>query len=328
VSWRPSGPLDQEPLVAERREEAAREPAPSRLWAPGYLENELAHGRLDLLVWKPGDAEEQGLVVWQRIGPAGSRVVALWVTPRHRTEATLAALLTEVVRTGDLPPCVMVPDRSPGYPGGAIGEVLPALGFRHVDRVRLHVALAHYPPVPPLGRRTMRTVGPNDRDALVRLFRRSYGRDADTLFGAFLELERDAREYIDREILANPAWDRDASFVVEARRRPVGCVLVQREPSAPPLIADLTVEPRARRTGVGSTLLAAASNALLGQGATTAELTVTLSNPNGAYAFYRRRGFEPVRDPRRKPGGIWVARWFLRERKIRILSEEATPLPD
>jgi len=328
VPWRPSGPLDREPLVAERREEAAREPSPSRLWSPGYLENELASGRLDLAVWKPRANEEQGLVVWQRIGPGGSRLVALWVTAPQRTDATLAALLTEVTRAGDLSPCVMVPDRSPGYSGGAIGEVLLSLGFRHVDRVRLQVALAHYPAVPPLGGRTLRAVGPDDRDALIRLFRRSYGRDADTLFGAFVDLDRDAREYIDGEILTNPAWDRAASFVVEARHRPVGCVLVQRTPTAPPLIADLTVEPRARRAGLGSALLGATAKALLEHGATTAELTVTLSNPNGAYAFYRRRGFEPVRDPRRKPAGIWVAGRFLRERRIRILSEEETPRPE
>lgn len=325
MPFRPVGPLAREPLVRQRREEAGLEATPSGLWTPEYLETELGAGRLELSVWKATGEAEQGLVVWQRLGPSRSRVLSFWLGPSARTEETVTRLLVELVGPDALPGCTILPDRTTGVPSEVLDRALRPRGFRHIPRVRLRAPLREYPTVPPPAGVTLRPADPEDLEELVDLFRRAYGRDADTLFGPNVDPERDSREYLTEEIFRKPSWDRKASFFAISSRRIVGSVLTQRNPDGFPLIADLMVDPRFRRLGIGSTLLSACAAALRDQGETSAELTVTLSNPNRAYEFYARRGFVLVPDELRRPGGIWARQEFLRERKIELLPDSGAP---
>ena len=318
--------LAHEDLLRECRAELASLPTSSAFWSPGRLEVEVETGRTHLDAWRPPVGEELAVVAWRHLDPLRSRVVSCWTAPGHRSDEVLDELFGELTEPDRVPQCVVLPDHYVGVPAETLARLLRPRGFRHVRRVRLKAALAGFPLASPPAGVVLREARRTDRDRLLELFRRAYGLDADTLFGGEIDPERDAREYLDEEIFGRPSWDPGSSFVAVAGERAVGSVLTQRTDTGP-LVADLMVDPDRRRGGIGSALLSSCARALLAGGETDLELTVTLSNPNRAYAFYVRRGFRLLDAPGRRPPGLWVRLSFLEERGVRLLSEAETPDP-
>jgi ribosomal protein S18 acetylase RimI-like enzyme len=83
-----------------------------------------------------------------------------------------------------------------------------------------------------------------------------------------------------------------ASFVVADEDRAVGAILVTLWEDRP-LIAHVIVGPSRKRTGLGTELMLAASNALAASGHEELDLFVTEAN-EPAVRFYRKLGFRTV----------------------------------
>ncbi len=266
----------------------------------------------------------RGLLGWRALGPSRSKVVFLWLAPETRTGVILARLVDEMMSPGPASGCVAFPDRILEIDEALQSRTFRVRGFRHIERIRLRMALESLPVRPSPSGITAREVRPDDRDPLIHLFQRAYGNDIDALFGAHLDPQRDASDYIDQQIIHQALWNQEASFLASSGGVVVGAVLTLRTEPVP-LVADLMVDPNFRRQGIGTTLLLDCLRALRAQGDSMAELTVTLDNPNDALGHYQRLGFRLVEDRNLKPAGLWVHRGFLREQGLRV-SPEREPL--
>ena len=143
---------------------------------------------------------------------------------------------------------------------------------------------------PPTPTRPLTTVDGWTADALAPLLLVSYRGTVDDegedLEGATGEVERTLTG------VYGPLLS-DASFVAVDGERPVGAVLVTLWEERP-LIAHVAVDPAVKRTGLGTDLMNAASNALAAEGRTELDLFVTEAN-EPAVRLYRSLGFRTLR---------------------------------
>ncbi len=138
-----------------------------------------------------------------------------------------------------------------------------------------------------------------DIDTLTVLYRRA----DDTAYRFLPGFFRPASEYerSGAEFEAQMADTDTALLVAEDERGVVGLVVAMME-SSPPFdgfvlrryanVADLAVDARAQREGVGTRLMAAAEAWARDHGADSVDLTVVEGN-DGAAALYRSLGFKP-----------------------------------
>jgi ribosomal protein S18 acetylase RimI-like enzyme len=145
---------------------------------------------------------------------------------------------------------------------------------------------------PPSDRYSIRTIKPEDKEPLAKLYHDSYTRDLVT------DMD-DATEEIEQTFRGEfGTLDPDASLVVVEGERLVGSILTVEEapwPGTPagPFIIDLFIHPNARRRGLAHVMISEAALALSRKGKETAALRVLSSN-TGALRLYEKLGFKPA----------------------------------
>ena len=143
---------------------------------------------------------------------------------------------------------------------------------------------------PPGDGYSIRTIKPEDKAQLTKLYHDSYTRDLVT------DMD-DATKEIEQTFLGEfGTLDLDASLVVIEGERLIGSILTVEEapwPDTPagPFIIDLFIHPDTRRRGLAHAMISEAVLALSKKGKKTAALRV-LSNNMGAIRLYQKLGFE------------------------------------
>jgi ribosomal protein S18 acetylase RimI-like enzyme len=150
----------------------------------------------------------------------------------------------------------------------------------------MRIALEERAPAGELEHRTVeRTDVPALGELMVAAYRGTVDDEGETLEDAVGEVEG---------VIAGSygPFASDASFVAEGDDGLVGASLVAiSEPH--PILLYLVVRPDAKRRGIGTFLIAASGNALLGSGHPTLDLFVTETN-EPAVNLYRKLGFGVV----------------------------------
>ncbi|MCI4363734.1 MAG: GNAT family N-acetyltransferase [Thermoplasmata archaeon] len=303
LTLRPTSELPAETaeLLEQLRCESPRGPADD--WALAGLTKHLSEGTQGgFLLLGPND--EAICILLDRITPIGHRVSFL-MAPGFRSEASTQSALVALDSAPELHPVVglRVMARSP--PPETIAERIELRGFRYFGRVDLELpegtAFPAQPPGNPLG---LRPVQLADTEALARLMRAAYSTDPYDV-AIFLEradLLEDARVSVDA-ILSGKfgPWIPTGSFAQEIEGELRGAVLTVRNDGG--LIAELLVDPRSRRVGLGRALLEASVRGLREAGERPVRLVYTRPNRQ-AESLYVAMGFRPPVPE--FVGGDWV----------------------
>lgn len=281
-----------------------------------YERKELQAGRLRSKVLTSPQGDRAGFALFLPPTTVGLQL-SLYLLPGHRSRASLRRQVESLLADG---PVFSISGRMNGVTPATQRAVLPALGFRPIQRRRLWIDPRHVRPAehraPSLPMRNLRR---SDERALARLFSLAYAHHIDGASGPGGVASRWAPWYAHHLLTkGNRGVDLAASFVVEGRRGPIGDVVVARAGRFPH-IQDLSVHPAHRGEGIGSALLRRALGALAERGERCVEIAVTAQNPTGAAELYAHLGFRPRRASWTY-GGLWVNEAARRHLDLRVLS--------
>jgi GNAT superfamily N-acetyltransferase len=151
----------------------------------------------------------------------------------------------------------------------------------------------------------------DDMAALAALRRAAIGAQADGPYNA-AQLALWMEHPLDRLAAALAGGGDDVALVAWGLEGPVGFAWAT--PGQRPHLRSLYVAPAVAGLGIGTRLLAAVESELRRRGASALWVAATLN----AVAFYRRRGFEPVkpfswRPPTAPDGGAVLPLWGMRK---------------
>jgi ribosomal protein S18 acetylase RimI-like enzyme len=276
------------------------------------LNKRLADGKLRTTIHSAADdvTESRGFALYYSVQGKGKGVQVLHLAPGFKTLSDLTGFIDQM-------------DREKGGRvfsiEGFFGEFgdrtanrgLSAAGFIPIERVRLWINPQHLRCVVPnpRGRYLLRVINPHDRSELVRLFVGAYHGHVDSLFAMPRKEKVAASEFIDYMFSTSKEGRllRSASFILKdpAGRKLVGAVFV-REASGFAYVADLMVDPRHQRRGIGTFLLVRALEELRRKRHRYVEIMTTLQNPTRSPQLYWRLGFRPVRGTSNKRIRLWV----------------------
>jgi ribosomal protein S18 acetylase RimI-like enzyme len=282
---------DRAASVALLREALAARGPPAEEAMPwrSTLEKAVVDGSATGLV-QHEDGNWVGIAVWDASSPVGATVEVAYRAERFRSVPGYRSLL-EAIREG-AGPVAFLPGGLTGLSDAEESELMRGRGFGRFARSEMRLPPeAPTPAVREAGAARLRTVRPDDLDALAELHRRAY----DGHFDRYLFLvEQDPRkdaELAVKELLGG-RWGEFlpwASPVAEGDDGPAGAVLVVRAPYGP-LIADVMVDPGLQGRGIGRRLMAESVRTLRERGESVIVLNVTEGNAR-AVGLYERLGF-------------------------------------
>ncbi|MCI4345676.1 MAG: GNAT family N-acetyltransferase [Thermoplasmata archaeon] len=272
-------------------------------WAMDTIQKHLAAGnRPGFLLLGPKD-EAIGILL-DRVTPIGHRLSVL-LAPGFRSPPSARAVLVAAESSAELRPLVGIRILARGPPPSAVAEHFEPRGFRFLGREDLE--LPDDVPLPvdtPANPRELRPLRATDATALARLMFAAYSTDPYDV-AIFLEHQDFGEDCVASVAALLSAkygpWIPAGSFVREVDGELLGAVLTVQNDGG--LIAELLVDPRARRTGLGRALLWAAARGLRGAGHRPVRLVFTKPN-RPAEALYLSMGFRPPVPP--AAGGDWV----------------------
>jgi ribosomal protein S18 acetylase RimI-like enzyme len=266
------------------------------------LEDELRMGSVAGSLWL-GPSDEAAALVYERRSNLGCRVRIL-PGADYRTPPALAALLSDLEAAEQLHPLLSIRLLEPTPEPGKYARVMEAAGYYYLERIDLHFPAQA--PLPATEGRELPPVRPVERadsPGLGRLMDRAYTTDPydRMLFQEDPDSAKDARASIEA-ILGGRygAWIASASFLAGDGREPAGAVLCVENDGG--LIAELMVDPRLQRRGIGRHLLGEALGELRA-GGHRPRLVYTKPN-RPAETLYLSLGFRPPVPP--YVGGEWV----------------------
>jgi len=123
--------------------------------------------------------------------------------------------------------------------------------------------------------------------------------------------------YTRRELAFHIARKRGFTLVAELDGRIVGFVVVDRHRNGQGHVITIDVLPEARRSGLGSRLMAAAEERLRARGCSVVFLETAVDNA-AALAFYKRHGYSIVHS---------VPRYYLDSLDALVLAKQLAPEP-
>jgi len=123
--------------------------------------------------------------------------------------------------------------------------------------------------------------------------------------------------YTRRELAFYIARKRGFTLVAELDGRIVGFVVVDRHRNGQGHVITIDVLPEARRSGLGSRLMAAAEERLRARGCSVVFLETAVDNA-AALAFYKRHGYSIVHS---------VPRYYLDSLDALVLAKQLAPEP-
>lgn len=270
------------------------------------LERQLASGAVSATVWRSAEGDASGLA-WFDSARDEDRIHGLLLEPWSL--AHLTAFLDDFERERSRR-TVAVTDLIPGFPDEDQVPYFEPRGFWHRSKVLMRRG-PEAPPPPPGTSPSLRGIESRDLEPIADVYVAAYSERA----GEFWTWNRDDRAARDdalRDVGGQvteaggwaPRFLPEASLVWEESGCVLGAVLVERGANGAPWIADLVVDPRAQRRGIGRALLEQAVVVLSRGNATAIELcAIRLGAP---YHLYRRLGFEDVSGPRGRLDGHWV----------------------
>jgi GNAT superfamily N-acetyltransferase len=252
----------------------------------------------------PGPNDEPLGLVLDRITPLGHRV-GLFLAPEFRSPASSRSALTTLCSSPELRPLVGLRFLARAPPTDSIAAQMESLGLRFLGRIDLEFPLdAPLPSFAAGGELSLRPVVREDSAALARLMHAAYSTDPYDV-AIFLEdpdAAEDARRSVEDILSARyGAWIGAASFVHEREGELRGAILAVENDGG--LIAELLVDPRSRRLGLGKLLLTSAIRELREGGHLPVRLVFTQPN-RPAERLYLSLGFRPPVPA--IAGGEWV----------------------
>ena len=264
----------------------------------------LRRGELEGVPLVEGTGRTIGLALWRAYPRVGRQGEALFLVQGHRSLQSVRSQV-EVAWAAGSGPLLSLPAPLPGIRWDVERTALADQGFRWVQRQRLSIDPCGLPRTPSPSGISLRPMRKGDQGSVLRLDLRSYRHHIDEAFGPGASVQRFGPGYI-RGLFESqgPAIDLSASRIAEAPRGVVGHVLVMGQGS--PRIQDLAVDPAYRGRGIGSCLLREALFHLAQRGVRQVRLGVTVGNPTGAYALYRKLGFRPDRTRAERMPGLWI----------------------
>jgi GNAT superfamily N-acetyltransferase len=252
----------------------------------------------------PGPNDEPLGLILDRNTPLGHRV-GLLLAPEFRSAASSRTALTLLCSSPELRPLVGLRFLARAPPTETISAQMEALGLRFLGRVDLEFPKDTPLPAIAGGRElALRPVGRADSAALARLMHAAYSTDPYDV-AIFLEHPdpaEDARRSVEDILAARfGALIESASFVHERDGELHGTILAVENDGG--LIAELLVDPRSRRLGLGKLLLTSAIRELRNGGHLPVRLVYTEPN-RPAERLYLSFGFRPPVPA--IAGGEWV----------------------
>jgi GNAT superfamily N-acetyltransferase len=266
------------------------------------LEEELRAGPVAGALWLDPSDEAAALVYGHRSN-LGCRVRIL-PGAAYRTAPALGALLAELESADRFRPILSIRLLEPSPEPGRYASVLEESGYYYLERIDLHFPADA--PLPAAGARDLpplRPVATSDAPGLGALMDRAYSSDPydRMLFQEEPEFAKDARASIDAILGGRYGpWIPSASLLAGEGAEPAAAVLCVENDGG--LIAELLVDPRFQRRGLGRHLLVAALTELRA-GGYRPRLVYTKPN-RPAESLYLSLGFRPPVPP--YVGGEWV----------------------
>ncbi|MCI4351984.1 MAG: GNAT family N-acetyltransferase [Thermoplasmata archaeon] len=272
--------------------------------------NALVHqwkqGWLRLLVWHPPSRPSRGIAFINRASK-GLQVHGLYLDPSGADELT--AFLSDVAGEGEGPLHALT-DVLPGIDPEDQPRLLEPLGFWHRAKVLMRrgpglgTLVAADPPVGQL-----RRIQPTDLDALVGLYARTYTeRPGEFWVWSSPDPAADGRDYLLQFFRPDGTWtgefDPESSALWRLDREVVGCVLVDANRGRGPGVANLMVDPRHQRQGIGRRLMIHALQTL--ETINPGPVALVAIRGGAPYRLYRDLGFEQVPPPEGRREGHWV----------------------
>ncbi|MCI4336199.1 MAG: GNAT family N-acetyltransferase [Thermoplasmata archaeon] len=292
-------PASEAPAEALRMlEELARalraEGVESAEAAVGPLAESVRRSALPGALWVGPKDEAVGIAVWEATGDVGRRT-ALYLSPAYRSDAAVISFLDALEAMPGALPLVELSDQLPGVTAAQRRAIFGARGFVAVPRLDLGWPVDRAPPEPlrPEGGQ-LRPLLPTDSTSLSRLLVAAYADNPTdvALFRRWKDPTLEARSSIEFLLSGDLGpWNAPASFGVEREGELGAATLVNELNGA--LISQVMSDPRYRRRGWATALLARTIGELRRQGTPSIRLVVTRENAR-AYRLYRRLGFEPV----------------------------------
>ena len=228
----------------------------------------------------------------------------LYLAQGYRNAGALRTFVTRVLDAEKASPIVSVSDLIPSVSPEAQREVFGSLGFFLVRRVDMTFPNERPIPTEPAGSTpTRRNLERSDEEGIARLMASAYD-DNPTERALFVERRdplEDARGGA-RMILGGGLgeWLSSASFGVEENGRLVAATVVNEFHG--PLLAEVIVDPVARRRGLATRLMFASVRAVRERGDARLRLVVTTRNER-AFRLYRNIGWKVVPG---SEGGVWL----------------------
>lgn len=270
------------------------------------LVHQWKQGWLRLSVWRSTSRTRQALAFTNRV-PKGLQVHGLHFDPAGAD--TFTEFLSDVEGQGEGPLYAMT-DVLPGIAPEDQPPVLGPMGFWHRAKVLMRRGPGLGAPShadSPEG--ALRRIQSTDLEALVTLYTRAYAeRPGEFWVWSSPDPTADARDYLSQYFRPDGTWTSEfvpeASAVWQSHAEVVGCVLVDANPARGPGVANLMVDPRHQRRGIGRRLIVHALQML--EANRPGAVGLVAIRGGAPYELYRELGFEQVPPPEGRREGHWV----------------------